>query len=251
MVRDYVEQLYEPTAAGPTRSAPTATSGPRRWPPGSSGLAGPGRRCGSSTVDTDAAPADLGASRGRGRGGPRRTRPATTSRSSCCTARSAPTRSCSRRRSWPWSWWGSTSPAQAVATAKNLHRYSGSFACERAGRYGFTVRVVPSHPDLRTFAELGWWPGLRDDHLTLRGHGPTQSGKWWMQSPPDAVAETVDFAAFGAICANPKYPWLCRTGEAGDNRKLTSTSVRRASRRRIRMASTVGPPVRRQRVDVA
>jgi starch phosphorylase len=41
------------------------------------------------------------------------------------------------------------------AEAKNLHRYSGSFPCERAGRYGFTVRVVPSHPDLRTFAELG------------------------------------------------------------------------------------------------
>ncbi|HTC80797.1 MAG TPA: DUF3417 domain-containing protein, partial [Acidimicrobiia bacterium] len=39
--------------------------------------------------------------------------------------------------------------------AKNLHRYSGSFPCERAGRYGFTVRVVPSHPDLRTFAEMG------------------------------------------------------------------------------------------------
>ena len=39
--------------------------------------------------------------------------------------------------------------------AKNLHRYSGSFSCEQAGRYGFTVRVVPSHPDLRTFAELG------------------------------------------------------------------------------------------------
>jgi starch phosphorylase len=39
--------------------------------------------------------------------------------------------------------------------AKNLRRYSGSFACERAGRYGFTVRVVPSHPDLRNFAELG------------------------------------------------------------------------------------------------
>jgi glycogen phosphorylase len=39
--------------------------------------------------------------------------------------------------------------------AKNLHRYSGSFACDTAGRYGFTVRVVPSHDDLRTFAELG------------------------------------------------------------------------------------------------
>ena len=35
------------------------------------------------------------------------------------------------------------------------YRYAGSFACERAGRYGFTLRVVPSHPDLPTFAELG------------------------------------------------------------------------------------------------
>jgi starch phosphorylase len=35
------------------------------------------------------------------------------------------------------------------------HRYEGSFTCERAGRYGFTVRVVPAHPDLKTFAELG------------------------------------------------------------------------------------------------
>jgi glycogen phosphorylase len=38
---------------------------------------------------------------------------------------------------------------------KNLHRYSGSFGCETAGRYGFSVRVVPRHDDLRTFAELG------------------------------------------------------------------------------------------------
>jgi len=35
------------------------------------------------------------------------------------------------------------------------HHYEGSFTCERAGRYGFTVRVVPSHPDLSTFAEVG------------------------------------------------------------------------------------------------
>ena len=34
-------------------------------------------------------------------------------------------------------------------------RYAGSFACDQAGRYGFAVRVVPSHPDLTTFAELG------------------------------------------------------------------------------------------------
>jgi len=35
------------------------------------------------------------------------------------------------------------------------YRFEGSFPLERAGRYGFTVRVVPSHPDLDTFAELG------------------------------------------------------------------------------------------------
>ena len=35
------------------------------------------------------------------------------------------------------------------------HRYEGTFTCDRPGRYGFTVRVVPSHPDLLTWAELG------------------------------------------------------------------------------------------------
>src|SRR6266508_5714137 len=34
-------------------------------------------------------------------------------------------------------------------------RYVGSFACDRAGRYGYTVRVVPRHPDLVTPAEMG------------------------------------------------------------------------------------------------
>jgi starch phosphorylase len=42
-----------------------------------------------------------------------------------------------------------------------LYRYTGSFDCGRAGRYGFTVRVVPRHDDLTTFAELGCatWAG--------------------------------------------------------------------------------------------
>ncbi|HEY3144076.1 MAG TPA: alpha-glucan family phosphorylase [Acidimicrobiales bacterium] len=34
-------------------------------------------------------------------------------------------------------------------------RYGGAFTCEQAGRYGFTVRVVPHHPDLVSPAELG------------------------------------------------------------------------------------------------
>jgi starch phosphorylase len=33
--------------------------------------------------------------------------------------------------------------------------YVGRFTCERTGRYGYTVRVVPNHPDLVSPAELG------------------------------------------------------------------------------------------------
>ncbi|MFM7537422.1 MAG: hypothetical protein ACKO91_16725, partial [Acidimicrobiales bacterium] len=33
--------------------------------------------------------------------------------------------------------------------------YEGSFHCERNGRYGFTVRVLPSHPGLSAPVELG------------------------------------------------------------------------------------------------
>jgi starch phosphorylase len=33
--------------------------------------------------------------------------------------------------------------------------YEGSFACDVAGRYGYTVRVLPHHPDLASPVELG------------------------------------------------------------------------------------------------
>ena len=35
------------------------------------------------------------------------------------------------------------------------YRYEGSFVCGPAGRHGITVRVVPAHPDLIGFAETG------------------------------------------------------------------------------------------------
>ncbi len=35
------------------------------------------------------------------------------------------------------------------------YRYQGTFTCERAGRYGIAARVVPSHPDLAVPAEMG------------------------------------------------------------------------------------------------
>ena len=37
----------------------------------------------------------------------------------------------------------------------NRYRYVGHFSVEQAGRYGYTVRVVPSHPDLAIPVELG------------------------------------------------------------------------------------------------
>ena len=34
-------------------------------------------------------------------------------------------------------------------------RYVGRFECDHPGRYGFTVRIVPAHPDVGNPVELG------------------------------------------------------------------------------------------------
>jgi len=39
--------------------------------------------------------------------------------------------------------------------AQGTSAWKGSFVCDTAGRHGFTVRVVPSHRDLPSFAETG------------------------------------------------------------------------------------------------
>jgi starch phosphorylase len=47
-------------------------------------------------------------------------------------------------------------PMAPLAPADDDHlRYGGTFTCDTAGRYGVTVRIVPSHDDLATPAELG------------------------------------------------------------------------------------------------
>jgi starch phosphorylase len=46
-------------------------------------------------------------------------------------------------------------PPAGAADKDGRVRYAGAFRCDIAGRYGFTVRVVPSHPDLVTPVELG------------------------------------------------------------------------------------------------
>ena len=46
-------------------------------------------------------------------------------------------------------------PQTEVMAAGADGQYSASWTCERAGRYGFTVRVVPSHPHLASWPEVG------------------------------------------------------------------------------------------------
>ena len=43
---------------------------------------------------------------------------------------------------------GGSGPAGVV-------RYRGQFSCDQAGRHGYTVRVVPAHPDLVVPVEMG------------------------------------------------------------------------------------------------
>lgn len=43
----------------------------------------------------------------------------------------------------------------SAANGDGPARYSGAFTCDAAGRHGFTVRVVPAHPDLSMSAEMG------------------------------------------------------------------------------------------------
>jgi len=57
---------------------------------------------------------------------------------------------------------GTSTEAMSLVGAPegSLHRYSGSFTCDVAGRHGYTVRVLPAHPDLALPAEMNCvtWP---------------------------------------------------------------------------------------------
>jgi starch phosphorylase len=48
-----------------------------------------------------------------------------------------------------------TTMAEVERVDDSRVRYRGSFSCDAAGRYGFTVRVVPVHEDLAASAEMG------------------------------------------------------------------------------------------------
>ena len=46
-------------------------------------------------------------------------------------------------------------PKAVVMRPLDGTHYAGALTCDSAGRYGYTVRIVPCHPDLGAFAELG------------------------------------------------------------------------------------------------
>jgi starch phosphorylase len=155
MVRDYVEQMYEPAASRADALGATAGERAKALAAWKQSLARAWPAVRVISVDTESALIDLGASKkveamvALGQldqhdvevqllhgpvGANEELQPAATVTMELV---------------------GLDEPAPGGGDAKNLHRYSGSFVCEQAGRYGFTVRVVPSHPDLRSFAELG------------------------------------------------------------------------------------------------
>lgn len=42
-----------------------------------------------------------------------------------------------------------------AGSVPSQHVYQGSFDCDHSGRYGYTVRVIPAHPDLAHYGEVG------------------------------------------------------------------------------------------------
>jgi len=55
-------------------------------------------------------------------------------------------------------------PLRVGATATGAVAYEAAFSCQTPGEYGFTVRVVPMHPDLIAPADTGRaaWPNTQD-----------------------------------------------------------------------------------------
>jgi starch phosphorylase len=147
MVRDYVEELYEPTAAR------TQALGEDEWRRARDLSAWKARVSAAwdgvaiDTVDTDSSVAELGARRAV--------------EAVVRLGELSPDDVEVQLLHGPVGQRGeldsvAIEPMVAVGRDEDGHsRYRGDIACESAGRYGLTVRVVPAHPDLAAPVELG------------------------------------------------------------------------------------------------
>ena len=141
MVRDYVEQLYEPTAAradvlGADRGVrAVALAG---W---KDRVRGSWKAVHVDGVDADVATGDLGTER------------TVTAQVALGDLSSDDVQV--QLLHGPVGQNDELDHSQVVIMSGDGERFTGTFRCEHPGRYGFTVRVVPSHPDLVSPVELG------------------------------------------------------------------------------------------------
>jgi starch phosphorylase len=147
MVRDYVLDLYEPTAAQADRLGADALAPARALAAWKTSVLGAWPGVHVDTVTTDDGPADVGTDR---------TVDAVVHLGEL-TAEDVVVQLLH----------GPTGPdgelvhpeimvmAPAGEAGDGHRRYAATFSCGRAGRHGIAVRVVPAHPDLATPLELG------------------------------------------------------------------------------------------------
>ncbi len=147
MVRDYVETLYEPTAARADRLAAGDGARARDLAAWKERVTAAWKGVHIDAVDADPAVPDVGSEReveavvSLGDLGPHDVE---------VQLLHGPVGTNDELQ-------GTTVVTMALAGPADDHhlRYRGGFICDRTGRYGFTARIVPAHPDLVTPVELG------------------------------------------------------------------------------------------------
>ncbi|MEY2460894.1 MAG: glycogen phosphorylase, partial [Acidimicrobiaceae bacterium] len=146
MVRDYVEQLYEPTAFQTERIDGEQLTGARELATWKQRVLAAWGDVAVLSVETDVSVASLGADR---------TVDAEVQLGSLTAADvevqlvHGPVGQSNEIAN------ATVVTMHPVTDAGGTMRYRGAFTCGQAGRYGFTVRVVPCHPLLVTPVELG------------------------------------------------------------------------------------------------
>ncbi|MFN2505193.1 MAG: alpha-glucan family phosphorylase [Acidimicrobiales bacterium] len=147
MVREYVERLYEPAARRGDALSADGHAGARSLAAWKARVSEGWSDVRAGLVDGDGAVTDLGSDR--------------TVRAEVDLGRLSPDDVSVQLVHGSVGLTDELAPAGVVDMARvsgehsNRFEYEGSFTCERAGKYGFIVRVVPSHPDLVGLAELG------------------------------------------------------------------------------------------------
>jgi starch phosphorylase len=148
MVRDYVEQLYEPTAARTDRLTADRFSRTRQLAAWKARVRQAWDGVRVDAVDSEAGVASLGTRR--------------TVEAVIALGRLSPDDVEVQLAHGPAGQNDEIERADVVTMhpagdggGDGRVRYRGDFDCDTAGRYGFTVRVVPAHPDLATPLELG------------------------------------------------------------------------------------------------